>query len=97
MRIANDSPDIIMLVEVIPKAQVNPIDQARYLPGFNAQYNFDPSLSNLGVSGSLGIAIFVKSSICAYEFHDAELFHEQLWLSIPLTNNDLLQIMTYYC
>jgi len=39
MRIADDSPDIVMLVEIILKAQVNPIDQARlYLPGFNAHY-----------------------------------------------------------
>jgi len=84
-------------VEVIPKAQVNPIDQARLsLPGFNAYYNFDPCLSNLGGSGSRGIAIFVKCSIRAHEFHDVEPFHEQLWLSVPLTNNDSLLLGCIY-
>ena len=49
MHIADDPPDIIMLVEVIPKAQFMPIDQARLsLPGFTAYYNFDPSTPNLG-------------------------------------------------
>jgi len=51
-------------VEVIPKAQINPINQARLsLTGFNAYYKFNPSLSNLGGSGSRSIAIFVKSGI----------------------------------
>ena len=79
MRIADDPTDIIMLVEVIPNAQIVPIDQARLsLPGFIAYYNFDPSLPNLGSSGSRGIAIFISSSISAYEIHYSELLHKQL-------------------
>jgi len=47
-----------MLVEVIPKTQIAPIDQARLsLPGFTAYYNFDPNSPNLGCSGFCGIAI----------------------------------------
>ena len=97
MRIADDVPDIIMLVEVIPKAQTIPIDQARlYLPGFTAHFNFDPSLPNLGSSGCRGIAIFISNSISAYEVQYPELFHEQLWLSIPLIGNDSLTVGCVY-
>lgn len=36
MQIADSPPDIILITEVIPKAQTNPIDEARLnIPGFN--------------------------------------------------------------
>ena len=44
MCIADKPPGIILLVEVIPKAQVALIDQFRLaLPGYNAYFNFDPT------------------------------------------------------
>ena len=40
MCVADEPPDIILLVEVIPKAQVAPNDQVRLaLPGYNAYFN----------------------------------------------------------
>ena len=88
-------PDIILLVEVIPKAQVASIDQIRLtLPGYNAYFNFDPSLSNLGSLGSRGIAIFINSNINAYQFHDVV---SQLWISVPLAGSDLLLVGCVYC
>ena len=60
MQIADTPPDIILITEVIPKAQINPIDEARLnIPGFNVFLNFDPTLHNLGSSNCRGIAIYV--------------------------------------
>jgi len=42
VQIADNPPDIILITEVIPKAQVNPIDEGRL--GFNVFLNFDPTL-----------------------------------------------------
>ena len=100
MSIADNPPDIIMIVEVIRKTEVTPIDEARLsLPGFNAFYNFffDPSLPNLGGSGSRVIVIFVGNSISVYEFRDVGPFHEQLWLSVPFVGSDSLLVGCIYC
>ena len=68
MQIADISPDIILITEVIPKAQINPIDEARLnIPGFNVFLNFDPTLHNLGSSNCCGIAIYVSNTINATE------------------------------
>jgi len=97
MCIADEPPNIILLVEVIPKAQVAPIDRVRLaLPGYNAYFNFDPGSSNLGSSGIHGIAIYVNSSIHAYQFHDVGSFHEQLWISVLLVGKDLLLLGCVY-
>jgi len=43
--IADKLPDITLLVEIILKAQVAPIDQVHpALPGYDAYFNFDPIL-----------------------------------------------------
>ena len=42
MLIANDNPDLIIITEVIPKAQVNPIPLSRLnIDGFSFYTNFD--------------------------------------------------------
>jgi len=87
-----------MIVEVIPKVQVTPIDEARLsLAGFNAFYNFDPSSPNLGSSGSCGNAIFVSNIISAYDFHEVGPFHGQLCMvSVPLVGSDSLLVGSIY-
>ena len=53
MLIASDEPDILILTEVIPKAQSNPITFSRLtLPGYFIHVNFDPDQANLGSSHS---------------------------------------------
>ena len=49
MKIADSPPDIILITEVIPKAQTNPtIEEARLnILGFNIFLNFDPNLYDL--------------------------------------------------
>ena len=68
MQISDNPPDIILITEVIPKAQINPIEEARLnIPGFNVFLNFDPTLNNLGSSNCRGIAIYVSNMISATE------------------------------
>jgi len=60
MKVADSLPTIILITEVIPKAQTNPIDEARLnIPGFNVFLNFDPTLCNLGSSNHQGILPFM--------------------------------------
>ena len=66
--IANDEPDILLLTEVIPKAQRNEIHEALLnLPGYEVFVNFSSSEKNLGASGKRGVAIYVKDSLEAEE------------------------------
>ena len=97
MQIADIPPDIILITEVIPKAQINSIDEARLnIPGFNVFLNFDPTLHNLGSSSCRGIAIYVSNTINATELLLDTEFKEHLWISIPLLNNDSLRIGCIY-
>ena len=60
MLIADDVPDVIMITEVIPKVQKNPIpDTLLYIEGYKLFKNFEEVDSNLGVSGRRGVANYV--------------------------------------
>ena len=85
-------PDVILVTEVLPKAQVNPIAPALLeLPGLDCFTSFDPSTHNLGGRGAHGICIYIR-----HELHAAEIsfpgmcFKEQLWLKIKLQGSDSL-------
>ena len=101
MQIVDIPPVIILITEVIPKAEINPIDETRLnIPGFNVFLNFDPTLHNLGSSNyssnCRGIAIYVSNTINATELLLDTEFKEHLWISIPLLNNDSLRIGCIY-
>ena len=98
MLIAGDEPDLILLTEVIPKAQVHPIPPATLsLPDYTLYVNFDPTEANLGRGGSRGICIFVRSRWQATEVSFPNCaFSEHLWISIPLQNRDLLLVGCVY-
>ena len=58
----------MMISEVIPKAQVNPIEeQAVDIAGYELYVNFKRSDRNLGTSGIRGVAIIVKEDLNARE------------------------------
>ena len=64
MMICGDEPDIIFIVEVIPKAQVHPIPLALLnLPGYKMYLNFDASSPNLGTSGRRGVATYASDRL----------------------------------
>ena len=96
--IANDEPDIILLTEVIPKAQHHPISPALLsIPGFTMYSNFQPHQSDLGASGTRGICIYVRSNLLVMqEEFSACSFKEQLWIKLKLANSDVLLIGCIY-
>ena len=58
-KIAGDEPDVILVTEVIPKSQKNPISPALLnIDGYQPHYNFDLGKENLGDSGIRGVAIY---------------------------------------
>ena len=62
--IASDEPDVILLTEVISKAQHHPISPALLsIPDFAMYYNFEPNQSDLGASGTRGICIYMRSDL----------------------------------
>ena len=55
MLIASDKPDIMMLTEVIPKAQINPTLETQIsIKGYEIFTNFNYTDTNLGSSGIRG-------------------------------------------
>ena len=95
--IAGDEPDLILLTEVIPKAQVLPISPSLLSnPGYVVYTNFDPSKSNLGASGTRGISVYVTNKIRAVEVAFANPFQEQLWVTVKPSNSDKLVIGCIY-
>ena len=62
--IADDQPDIMLITEVIPKNQVQPIAEVQLLiDGYDCLINFDHTKPNLGASGIRGVAIYTKVSL----------------------------------
>ena len=98
MLIAGDEPDIIIINEVIPKAQVHPIPSALLsIAGYNTYTNFNSRQANLGSSGIRGICVLVKVELYAseYSFH-GEDFEEHLWLRVKLKSSDSLIVGCIY-
>ena len=98
MVVAQDEPDLFLLTEVIPKAQVNPIPPAVLsIPGYQLYLNFDPSGCNLGSRGQRGIAIFSKTSIKVTQVYFPTFQNiEQLWLEIATQSSELLLVGCIY-
>lgn len=98
MKIAGDEPDVILITEVIPKAQTAPIGEALIsIPGFTLYTNFDLSQPDLGSSGFRGVSIYIRTSLQATEIAPCPTtFIEQLWVQLPLANDDKLLIGCVY-
>ena len=57
--IADDEPDIMLITEVIPKNQTNPITLALLnIDDYVSYFNFNPEDENLGTVGYRGVAIY---------------------------------------
>ena len=89
--IASKEPDILMLTEVIPKIQINPIEESQItLNGYVLPTNFEISDSNLGASGIQGTAIFVKDEFKRRKLKITNEFDDHVWIELQLNNNDKL-------
>ena len=83
MQIADNKPDIMMISEVIPKAQTLPLPLALLsIPGYKLYVNFDPTQANLGRSGCRGVCIYVRDDLPSAEvsLHRSSTL-EQLWIT----------------
>ena len=97
MLIAGNEPHVILISEVIPKAQSLPLSLALLcLPEYNLYLNFDPGLTNLGRS-QRGVCIYVKDNLFVSEvsLHESSVV-EHLWISLKLLNGDKLLIGCIY-
>ena len=90
--IAGDEPDVIMITEVIPKNQVNPIPLALlHIEGYQIELNFDPSKENLGRSGIRGVAIYTKSELMVNKIDlNVKGLFEDIWLVMKCGTKTLL-------
>ena len=98
MAITGREPDIIMITEAVPKAQVLPIGTAVLtVPGYSLFTSFDPDSGNLGRSGIRGICVFVRDGIQAAQVSLGDQARiEHLWLQIKLTGSDKLLVGCVY-
>ena len=85
MFITDDEPDIMLITEVIPNCQNNPIATALLnIDGYNCNLNFDHNTANLGQSGIRGVAIYSRKSLHAIEIEvTAEGAYDHVWIEIP--------------
>ena len=83
--IADDTPDLIMITEVIPKAQKHPIlEPLLSLSGFETFTNFTFTEENLGSSGKRGVAIFVNSKLETELVKLESTYDDHLWVQVKL-------------
>ena len=90
--IANNEPDVIMVTEVIPKCQANPIAPALlHINGYEPHFNFDLSVEKLGGSGIRGVAIYTKLSLTVRDVDVTVVdFKDHLWLEILSLDSPIL-------
>ena len=91
MFIQKDMPDVMLITEVIPKKQINPITDALLkIDGYQLYTNFDINESNLGVARIRGVAVYYKDSLKVEEvkFDNGE-YQDHVWIEIS-TNKGLL-------
>ena len=89
-------PDIIVVTEVIPKAQSNPIPKAcLVVKGFTEFLNFDCDLCGTSQQGR-GIAVYVKEGMKAFEVKSHTSYRDQLWLRIELNKYEHLLLGAIY-
>ena len=89
--IANNEPDIMLLTEIIPKAQKNEIHEAQInIPGYQKFVNFKFTDQELGASGKRGVAIYVNEDLETEEIKLQGNYKDHVWTEIRLRNNDVL-------
>ena len=90
--IAGNEPDVILITEVIPKSQTNPIPTPLlHVDGYDPLFNFKPNDERLGESGIRGIAIYSKVSLNTNEVQiNIPDFRDHAWIEITSGKESLL-------
>ena len=93
--IAHESPELIAITEVIPKAQIHPLLKATLsIPGYELFTNFDPEQPI--VERKRGIAIYVASRLEVSEFQVHCRETEHIWMEVTLDHNESLVVGCVY-
>ena len=76
----------MLITEVIPKKQENPITQALMeIDGYKCLLNFNPNEMNLGASGLRGVAVYSKKNLQVAEVDiPIDGFDDHAWIEIPI-------------
>ena len=92
MMIVENKPDIILITEVIPKSQSNPINPSLLsLDGYNYHLNFNLEDEDLGKSGIRGVIIYYKDSLVVNEVMlDMIDFKDHVWIEVMGKSSSLL-------
>ena len=98
MFIAGDTPDVILITEVIPKKQVNPITHALLdIDDYKCLLNINPEDPNLGSSGIRGVAIYTKETLKVEEVEmEVEGCKDHAWIEIHTVNGESLSCGCVY-
>ena len=98
MEIAGSEPDIMMITEVLPKAQVQALSAAIFnFAGYKVYMNFEPDNTNLGKQGLRSICVYIKDNIiCQPLSSSVAQGVESLWLALKLKGRDMLQLGCLY-
>ena len=79
-------PDVMVITEVIPKAQSSAIPRVcLHVDGYSEYLNFDCGLCG-EVQQGRGIAVYAKKSLSAYEVKAEVDYRDPLWLKIQVDN-----------
>ena len=91
MIISDNEPDMMILTEVIPKAQQNPIHETQIkITGYEHYCNFNFTDVNLRASGIRGVIIYVKDILKCDEIRFESKYDDHVWVKINLKNKDSL-------
>lgn len=83
--ISDDEPDIILLTEIIPKAQKNVIHESQLnITGYETHVNFKFTEEELGSSGKRGVAIYVKDNLECEDIKFDTIYDDHLWVEVKL-------------
>ena len=97
MLLCNNEPDLILLTEVIPKAQRLPLAPALLqIPGYSMFHNFLPSTLNLGSSGTRGICLYAAEHLNVTEVFFNQSVIENVWVTLSLQGGNSLLIGCLY-
>ena len=95
--VESSKPGLILLTEVISKAQTLPIGLLRIsIPVYHLFTNFDPGFCDLGKSGSRGIVVYVANYLQCMQTSFQSTFSEQLRVKVSLSENHQLLVGSIY-
>ena len=80
----------MLITEIIPKNQVNPLTQALLdIEGYKCYLNFNPDECNLGASGIRGVCIYSKIALNVIEVEfSIEGCRDHAWIEIPIVKGE---------